>query len=423
MAGQAKILPAMKQVLVNPVFGEAIRSPKRYKRFQGGAGSGKSIAVAKIILWRMMQTPGQRAFCFRKIRARVRDSLWQTFLDLLSEYEMAGAWEKNISAFTLTFRGNGSMIVCGGLDDQEKIKSIKDPTIIWMEEATEFTEMDFTQLDLRLRKPGALLEFFFSYNPISKNNWVYNTFETRRALAGKEVFISTTYHDNPYLPGDYRRMLESLASRSPEHHKVYTLGHWGEITQGLIFTDYEIVEEWPGGDTIYGLDFGFNDPMALVEVAIRPEAFYVRELLYESGRTVPELVQLLPGLGVGFTDLIYADSASPGNIQIIYNGRGGARFRGVKPSQKGADSIVAGINLLKSRPLRILSDSRNLLYELDRYSWEIDKDGKKVEGKPADAFNHAIDATRYAVFTHLFKGQARGYQRGRSIKAKQKYRR
>lgn len=412
----------VKNILINPCFKEAITSRRRYKRLQGGAGSGKSIATAKLILWRIMEKPGQRAFCFRKIRARVKHSIFSTFNDLLAEADMTRFWDINKSDLSFTYRPTGSEIICGGLDDEVKIKSIKDPTIIWMEEATEFVENDFIQLDLRLRKQNAQLEFFLTYNPVSKNNWVYKAFEVDRQFSGNEVFISTTYRDNPYLDANYKAMLAGLESRSYEHYKVYALGEWGEISRGLVFPDYEVVEEWPDVATVFGLDFGYNDPMALVEVAITADAFYARELFYASEVTVPDLLPRFPGFGIGPKDDVYCDSASPGSIQILYNGVDGVRYRGVKPAIKGADSIVAGISLLKSRPLRILAGSTNLIYELDRYTWDFDKEGELVEGKPVDAFNHAIDATRYAVFTHLYKPQAQG-SRAMSTKRKVRYRR
>jgi phage terminase large subunit len=47
------------------------------------------------------------------------------------------------------------MFLCAGLDDPEKIKSIVGLTDAWLEEATEFSPDDFTQIDLRVRDPYA----------------------------------------------------------------------------------------------------------------------------------------------------------------------------------------------------------------------------------------------------------------------------
>ena len=56
----------------------------------------------------------------------------------------------NKSKMTMTCF-NGSVLLFKGIDDPEKIKSIDGITSIWIEEASELTLEDFTQLDLRLR--------------------------------------------------------------------------------------------------------------------------------------------------------------------------------------------------------------------------------------------------------------------------------
>ena len=50
---------------------------------------------------------------------------------------------------------NGTQFLCMGLDDPEKIKSITGLTDAWMEEATEFSMDDFSQINLRIRHPSA----------------------------------------------------------------------------------------------------------------------------------------------------------------------------------------------------------------------------------------------------------------------------
>ena len=47
-----------------------------------------------------------------------------------------------------------------------------------------------------------------------------------------------------------------------------------------------------------------------------------------------------------------------------------------------------------------MSDSKNLIREMQNYKWQEDKNGNLLN-KPIDAFNHAIDATRYATFNRM----------------------
>ena len=412
------ILERMTTIRITPVFIPAMTSEKRYKRLQGGGGSGKSIGVAKIILARTLMQKGSRAYCFRKVGRTVRDSIFATFVDLINEHEIGHLFQASRSTFSIYCHVTGSEINCRGLDEAEKIKSIKDPTIIWMEEATEFIEDDFMQLDLRLRKPGAKLEFYLTYNPISKENWVYQTFEASDNYRTSEYYLKTTYKDNPYLPAQYSEMLRRLERKSENHYKVYALGDWGEITKGLIFPDFEIVEDLPEVKSVIGLDFGFNDPLAAARVYFADPDIYLDELYFETGKTIPELIQAFNRIGIDRKDLIYYDSARPGDAMQIQ--RAGYKVKG---AIKGANSIIDGISKMKGYNLKVTARSKNLIDELNKYRWDEDKSGQLIDGKPIDAFNHLVDAIRYAIYTHTYKPKTQTRTTGSGYTIKRPYRR
>jgi phage terminase large subunit len=70
------------------------------------------------------------------------------------------------------------------------------------------------------------------------------------------------------------------------------------------------------------------------------------------------------------------------------------------PVSKGRDSIVYGINLINQNEVYVTNRSKNLINELRNYIWLTDKEGNKMN-KPIDAYNHAIDAMRYALTSQL----------------------
>lgn len=386
-----------KEILINPAYAELLRRKERILRLQGGAGSGKSIAVAQMCLALTMQRKYSRIFAFRKVGRTVKDSVFLGFQDLISEAGLEKRFAINKSHYTITDRTTGNIILCGGMDDPEKVKSIKDPTLIWMEEATEFSLNDFSQLNLRLRKAGARNQIILSYNPINDQNWIYKTFELENNY--EQFFLKTTYKDNFFLPLPYRQELERLVTRDQNYYNVYTLGEWGTVVKGLIFPNFEIIDTLPDGERIHGLDFGYNDPMALVTVVIGTNELFIDCPYYEREKVIPQLIERFPAMGIHRNSRIYADSARPGDIQQVFN----SGYHLIKPSIKGAGSIASGINKLKEYKIFVTSRSVELIRELQRYKWEEDKEGNTVEGVPVDAFNHAIDALRYAVYTHTFK--------------------
>ena len=89
---------------------------------------------------------------------------------------------------------------------------------------------------------------------------------------------------------------------------------------------------------------------------------------------------------------ITADAAEPKSIDRLYD----LGIRRIKAARKGKDSIMNGIDYLQDFKIIIHPLCVNFLLEIQNYSWQTDKSGKKIN-KPIDDFNHLMDAMRYAV--------------------------
>jgi phage terminase large subunit len=173
--------------------------------------------------------------------------------------------------------------------------------------------------------------------------------------------------------------------------KVYGLGLRGAAKE-LIFTQWKVVKELPGkGDIIYGVDFGFTAPCAMVRVELYDGCVYVEELLYKSGMTITDVANYLKTLEIG-NKPIYADAAEPKSIEEIK--RYGFNIH------KADKDVWAGILKLKSMPIFVLDNSHNLKSELSSYKWKKDANDNLLE-EPVKMHDHLIDSCRYAVFTHL----------------------
>jgi phage terminase large subunit len=123
------------------------------------------------------------------------------------------------------------------------------------------------------------------------------------------------------------------------------------------------------------------------------DAYIFDELIYQKGLLNSDISDLLKTNGV--QDIVYADSAEPKSIAEL-NSYG----HNVLPVSKGRDSIVYGLNLINQNKVYVTSRSKNLINELRNYIWMTDKQGNKLN-KPIDAYNHAIDAMRYAITSQL----------------------
>lgn len=138
-----------------------------------------------------------------------------------------GEFDINKSEMRFTHRPTGNEILMLGLDDVEKLKSIEGITGLWVEEATELSESDFDQLDLRLR--GETINYkqiILSFNPIDESHWLKKRFFDSQL--SNCTTIRTTFKDNLFIDDEYRRVLEQKASVSPNLYRIYYLGEWGK---------------------------------------------------------------------------------------------------------------------------------------------------------------------------------------------------
>jgi len=371
---------------------------KRVLAIYGGAGSGKSVATAQHIVYLLLTHPNARILVIRKTLPALRITAYRLILDIL--YQMQVPFYLNKSELVIRF--NNSEILFKGMDDPEKIKSY-EANYVWCEEATEITKEDFLQLNLRMRRANAagINQMFLTFNPIDAYHWLITDIVQGNR---EDVAIHhSTYKDNiRFLSPEYISELENLINQDQNYYRIYALGEPG-VLENVIYTNYEITDTWPkGGDLFYGLDFGFNNPTALVEVCVYDSLVYIRELLYKSGLTNADLISILREI-LPDGALIYADAAEPARIHEIRS----AGFN-IKPADK---SVLDGIDAVKRHRLFIHQDSQNLIAEIRGYSYRTDKDGRVLED-PVKFRDHCMDALRYAIHTHTLKGNRGGFHIG-----------
>lgn len=216
---------------VNEPYISFIETHARYCVLMGGAGSGKSIAAAQKILLRLTTEEKHRFLVLRKVKATIRSSVYQSFKDLIDLYNLESEFFINKTEMRFLHLPTGNEILCAGLDDPEKIKSVAGITSVWVEEATELEERDFNQLELRVRgETENYKQFIVTFNPVDEQHWLKKRFfDTEDAQVFK---LKTTYKDNAFLDKDYIKHLTERVVANENLYKVYVLGQWGRATVG-----------------------------------------------------------------------------------------------------------------------------------------------------------------------------------------------
>ena len=236
-------------------------------------------------------------------------------------------------------------------------------------------------------------KIILDFNPSDEYHWIYDKVIPRQDAD----FNITTYLDNSFLSDSIKEEIERLKYTDEQYWQIYGLGIKG-ISKSTIFSYVEVNQIPEDAEFIsYGADAGYtNDPTSLVSVFRKDYDLYIKEHLYQTQMTTIDIHNKWKEVGIE-RQTIYFDSAEPRLIEEL-------RRMGwnVRPSLKGADSINAGIDLLKRFKIHILKDSHNAIQEFRNYKWQEDRSGKMIN-KPIDKNNHIIDAIRYATYSVLSK--------------------
>lgn len=374
------------KIKTNVVFEHLLQSDKKITIEQGGTRSGKTYNILLYIIFKYcLENTGKTITICRKTFPAVRSSVMRDFLDILKQYKSYSEADHNKSNHE--YKLNGNLVEFISLDQPQKVRGRKR-NLLFINEANELDFEDWQQLVFRTED-----KIIIDFNPSDEYHWIYDKVIPREDAD----FYITTYKDNMFLNKSIVEEIERLKDTDETYWQIYGLGLKG-ISKATIFNYTEVNQIPVDAEFIsYGADARYsNDPTTLVSVYKKEHNLYIKEHIYQTQMTTYDIANKWKQLGIQ-RELIYFDSAEPRLIEEL-------RRMGfnVRPSLKGADSINAGIDLLKRFKIHIEKDSHNCIQEFRNYKWQEDRSGKMIN-KPIDKNNHTIDAVRYATYSVLSK--------------------
>jgi phage terminase large subunit len=351
---------------------------------EGGSRSSKSYSVVQLLIHIAISKPNIRISMVSHSLPHIKRGVYRDFKNILEQWNIWDEKDFRYTDFIYTFK-NGSYIELFGLEDPDKAKGpARD--ILFVNEANLISKALFDQLLIRTTGQS-----FLDWNPADFISWVYEVADNP-----KNKRIHSTYLNNiSNLSESQIRNIEQYKDLPDDFMwKVYGLGERGSAKE-IIYTQWKQYDEAPNGDVFYGLDFGYVHPAALVKVTHYEGQNYFEEIVYQSGLTLSDLSRLIKEK-LPERATIYADAAEPKSIEELYR-----QGFNIKPAQK---DVWAGIVKMKSYPINLHYNSKNLRREFMSYKWKKDKNDNVIE-EPVKANDDLMDACRYAVFTHLTKLQ------------------
>jgi PBSX family phage terminase large subunit len=274
-----------------------------------------------------------------------------------------------------------------------------------LNEVTTLNEKFVKEVQSRCSYAGA--QIIMDTNPEHQNHYVKkDLIDKGKTYLSSGNLNTVNFHftlfDNIFLDKDY---VESIIANTPKGH--YTdrdiHGLWVNAT-GTIYDNFEINEF--DIDKIYrrdcirllGLDFGWNDPTALVDIVVnnRERLIYINQEIYSSKLSNDMLLNKIYDLGLE-RETIIADSANPKDIEDLYI-NGLSYIEGVKKRK-----ITLGIRKILGYKIIIHPRCENFINEINNYCWHETK-----PDEPNDKDNHLINNVKSHASVKYKSGKKSG---------------
>lgn len=351
--------------------------PHRFIKNEGGSRSSKTFSICQAIIRYCLTHEDKVWSVIRKHRATLTGSGMKDFFEVLKYMNLYKKSNHNMTHSEYQF-DTGCVVEFYGADDEQKLRGRKRD-FAWLNEANELLKEDFRQINARTTE-----KILIDYNPSALESYLYELPDERT------ITIHSTYKDNPFLSEQQIIEIEDTQFTDPDYYTVFGLGKRA-FTRENVFVEWKVLKEKPHTFTefIYGLDFGFNHPTALVKVWFNrfKKELYLEELIYETNLTSNDIVNKMNKLGVDKNAIIVAETARPEIVKDIR----GAGYQVVNAIKDVKD----GINNLRTFMVYLSPDAPNLKKENMNYRY-VKKNGNITE-EVIKLWDDGMDATRYAA--------------------------
>ena len=399
-------------------------STKRYVAYGGARGGGKSWAARTKAMLLALNYDGIQILLLRRTLKELREN---HVLPLVTRLQGIAKYNAQDKEFIFP---NGSRILLGYCAAESDVLQYQGQAydVIFLEEATQFTEFQFTTLTETNRSSGMMKEKFpprmyFTCNPGGiGHTWVKRLFIDKdyrnKENPNNYDFIPSTVYDNEFIMTNNPEYIENLENLPEMRKRAMLYGDWdafegqyfGEFNRDIhVIEPFIIPEHWNRYTTKdYGLDM-----LANYWIAVDTHNYvYIYKELYESDLIVSAAAKRIKE--VNSTDKVTIKYAPPDlenrqkdtgkSIVDLFRENGEylnksdnsrvAGWMAVKEWLKVIDSkdIETGEPIKTSR-LKIFSNCTNLIRCLPLLQCD-EKNPNDVATEPHE-LTHAPDALRY----------------------------
>lgn len=331
-----------------PAYRHLLHSDADIDILWGGRDSGKSHFLGQKAVVDCLGSEYFKMLLIKKTYNSIAESQFQTIKEIIEGWGLAEyfIFKKNPLEIICTLNGNS--FIARGCDDPQKIKSVRNPSHAWYEEADQLSEEDYITASTSLRSDRGRVKEYMSFNPEAdgnyKDHWIfkkffksevsrmYSTFSQTTEIkipgSSEKVTIKytsthTTYHDNPFCTGERRAKLEALKDSNPYYYQVYALGKWGirEVLSPFLFNfkhaQHVGKTEWNSNQMTY-LSFDFNkNPICCSVWQYYDDHIYGIEVIKLAHSDIDQLCTVIESRYSDALFIVVGDSTGYNNTALV----------------------------------------------------------------------------------------------------------
>lgn len=380
-------------MLLHRAQSEIAKDTHRFRVLRCGRRFGKTMLIVEEIKGVAISRPTRIAYIANNYQ-QARDIAWETL-----KKEMRAAIlninEARLEIRVRTINNEESLIVLRGWESIENLRG-QSFDFLAIDEVAMMSNFwigwqEVLRPTLTDRKGSAL----FASTPKGYNHF-YDLSNFELTDSDFKSFHYSSY-DNPHLPVDE---LDKAKQTLPEERFSQEYMAEFEKTAGLVYKEfnrnfhtYDILPYLSNAKMYAGVDFGYTNPAAILDIFYDGEIFYVEDEWYKTERTEAQIAEYV---GAKRYEAVYPDPESPSAIEELRR-----KKVNIREVIKGKDSVIHGIQkvreLLLANKIKINKKCINLISEFEIYSYEEGGDDKNKKENPLKSNDHALDALRYAV--------------------------
>lgn len=369
----------------------------------GAVRSGKtSIMMWAFVDWAMREFSGQRfGICGKTVDSASKNIVIPFTSMSLAKEKYIIRWRRSDKILEVRRGAVTNYFEVFGGKDESSFALIQGRTLagVLLDEVALMPQSFVEQALARCSVDGAKL--WFSCNPGSPQHWFYTGW-IKRHKERNALYLHFEMADNPSLS---KKTLERYQNMyAGVFYDRYILGLW-VVAEGLIYPMFGegciVGEEPTGGRYFISCDYGTLNPFSAGlwcwdgKNATRIREYYYSGREEKANKTDEEYYTELEKLAGDYpVEQVVVDPSAASFIEtVIRHGK----FTVRKANNDVINGIATTARYLQNGTIKVHRSCGDIIREFGAYRW----DEKAAEDRPIKENDHALDDTRYFVYTIL----------------------